>query len=431
MIRTSARSRRRRVVHAFVFLVAASGVGLMFAGCKPGVAPSIQQGSASASKESTKIKICYLGLTCEPAIFVAYEKGFFKEEGLDVELVRTDWGAMRDGLADGHFHASYSLIMYMMKPIEMGLDLKLTAGIHTGCLRIQAGAKSDINSVEDLKGKKLGITHMGSPPFLFACRVLIAAGLDPKKDVKWFTFPAGAMSLALDQGRVDAVASAEPIGTMLIAHDKVHKVSDQAMDAPYDDEYCCAVIVNGRFARENPAGAAKVTRALLKGAKWVSLNPLAAAKLAVEKKYVAATAEINAQAIRALKYEPGVAKCKRNVREISLEMKKSGFLKSGTDPEELAKNAWLDLDGVTDEWIKGLKVEKVAGGGPVPILTGRAFAAIFDRGPLCDDSGGMGCCDELGRGLLPMTGEWALVRPTRLDRRLNPEGGNGLGQPIR
>jgi len=135
------------------------------------------------------------------------------------------------------------------------------------------------------------------------------------------------------------------------------------MDAPYDDEYCCAVIVNGRFARENPAGAAKVTHALLKGAKWVSLNPLAAAKLAVEKKYVAATAEINAQAIRALKYEPGVAKCKRNVREISLEMKKSGFLKSGTDPEELAKNAWLDLDGVTDEWIKGLKVEKVAGGG--------------------------------------------------------------------
>src|SRR5207302_3555363 len=156
------------------------------------------------------------------------------------------------------------------------------------------------------------------------------------------------------------------------------KVSDQAIDAPYDDEYCCAVVVNGKFARENPAAAAKVTRALLKGAKWVSLNPVAAAKLAVEKKYVAATADINAQAIRVLKYEPGVAKARRDIRTAALEMKRSGFLKESTDAEELARKAWLDLDGVTDEWVKGLKVEKSAGGGPVPQLSGAAFAAIFD-----------------------------------------------------
>jgi NitT/TauT family transport system substrate-binding protein len=57
------------------------------------------------------------------------------------------------------------------------------------------------------------------------------------------------------------------------------------------------VAVNGKFAREDPAAAGKVTRALLKGAKWVGVNPTAAAKLAVEKNYVAATMEVNAQAI--------------------------------------------------------------------------------------------------------------------------------------
>jgi NitT/TauT family transport system substrate-binding protein len=102
------------------------------------------------------------------------------------------------------------------------------------------------------------------------------------------------MGLALDQGQVDAVASAEPIGTMLVAQNKVRNVCDQAVTAPYDDEYCCVVALNGEFARENPTSSAKVTRALLKGAKWVSANPTAAAKLAVEKKYVAASAEINA-----------------------------------------------------------------------------------------------------------------------------------------
>ena len=35
------------------------------------------------------------------------------------------------------------------------------------------------------------------------------------------------MELALDRGQVDAVANAEPIGTILLAHDKVHKVVDQ------------------------------------------------------------------------------------------------------------------------------------------------------------------------------------------------------------
>jgi sulfonate transport system substrate-binding protein len=243
----------------------ASGLSLLPAGCGGG--------SDSKTDGSTKIKICYLGLTCEPPIFVAYEKGFFKEEGLDVELVKSDWDSMRDGLGLGRFQATHHLVMYMVKPMEAGLDVKLTGGIHTGCLRLQAGNKTAIKSAKDLKGKKIGITHMGSPPFLFASRVLVSAGLDPKKDVEWVTFPGEAMALALDQGRVDAVASAEPIGTMLIAKEKVHKVSDQAIDAPYDDEYCCAVIVNGKFARENPAGAAKVTRALLKGAKWVHLKP--------------------------------------------------------------------------------------------------------------------------------------------------------------
>ena len=411
MIRTSARSRRRRVVHAFVFLVAASGVGLMFAGCKPGVAPSNQQGSASASKESTKIKICYLGLTCEPAIFVAYEKGFFKEEGLDVELVRTDWGAMRDGLADGHFHASYSLIMYMMKPIEMGLDLKLTAGIHTGCLRIQAGAKSDINSVEDLKGKKLGITHMGSPPFLFASRVLTDHGIDAKNGVEWVTMPGEAMPKALEQGRVDAVASAEPIGTMLMAEKKVHKVCDQASDAPYDDEYCCVVVVNGAFARENPSAAAKVTRALLKGAKWVGVNPTAAAHIAVDKGYVAASMEINAQALGMLRFEPGVDKARRDVRVGALAMKKAGFLKKETDAEGLARKAWLDLEGVNDNWIKSLQVDKVAGGGRRAALSPVDLAALFKSENCCQQGTCQCCCGELQ---IPLTEEWAQVRAHQL-----------------
>ena len=42
----------------------------------------------SGSGDPNKIRVGYIGITCEAPIFTAVEKGFFKEEGLDVELVR-------------------------------------------------------------------------------------------------------------------------------------------------------------------------------------------------------------------------------------------------------------------------------------------------------------------------------------------------------
>src|SRR5207248_361949 len=167
---------------------------------------------------------------------------------------------------------------------------------------------------------------------------------------------------AVDDGLVDAVCTSDPIGTILLGKGLVKTIADQAVDAPYKDEYCCAAVVSGKLARDNPAAAAAVTRALLKGAKWVSENPAAAARLSVEQTYIASTVEINTQAIAKLNYVPGVARCQRSLTTVAREMQQAGLLKPTTDPEELARRAWLDLDGVTDAWLGGLKVEKVAGG---------------------------------------------------------------------
>ena len=118
---------------------------------------------------------------------------------------------------------------------------------------------------------------MGTPPFIFATRVLGANGIDASSDINWLVFPAGELGLALDKGEVDAVANSEPIGSLLLAQGKVRNIADQAKDAPYKDEYCCAVLVNGKFLARNPKASAAATRALLKAAKWVDANPAAAA----------------------------------------------------------------------------------------------------------------------------------------------------------
>jgi NitT/TauT family transport system substrate-binding protein len=338
-------------------LATASLAVLLQLGCSKEAAP------AATTKEGlAKIKVGYIGLTCEAPLFAAVENGFFKEEGLEPELVKCEWSKYKDVLALGGFDITHHLIMYFLKPIEQGLDVRMTGGVHTGCLRVQAGVKTDIHTVEDLKGKRIGVPGMGTPPFIFANRVLVAHGMDASKDVEWRVFPAGELGLALEKGEVDAVATSEPIGTMLIAEGKVRKVADQALDDPYKDEYCCVVISNGKWVMANKDLAARGTRAILKGSRWVQENPRAAAHMAVEKKYLASNPELNTSALATLNYMPSIAGAEKAIASAAAEMKIAGMLSPTTDVAELVKKAWLPLDGVTDEWVRDLKVEKVAGG---------------------------------------------------------------------
>src|SRR5437762_3975757 len=325
---------------------------LIMAGCN--------KNRGSTPRLSNTVRVGYVGITCEAPIFSAVENGFFKEEGLDVKLVKCEWANYKDVLALGGFDITHHLVMYFLKPIEQGLDVKFTGGIHRGCLRVQAPVNGKINTVGDLRGKRIGVPGMGTPPFIFANRVLGAHGIDPSKEITWLVFPAGELGLALDKGEVDAVADSEPIGTLLMAQNKVSNIADQAADAPYKDEYCCAVIVNGKFLTKNPKAAAAATRALLKAAKWVETNPAAAAKLSVEKKYLASTVEQNAVAISHLRYVPSVSGAEVAVKLASAEMKTAGMLSPTTDVEDLAKRAFVHLDGVSDEWLNSLPVEKVA-----------------------------------------------------------------------
>src|SRR6476660_5279846 len=360
------------------FVVALGFCALLLSGCS--------KKSTVKVVNSKHVKIGFIGLTCEAPIYTAFEKGYFKDEGLEPELVKCSWANYKDNLALGSYDITHHLVMYFLKPIEQGLDVRFLAGIHRGCLRVQAGVNTNIHTIEDLKGKRIGVPGMGTPPFVFANRVFGTHGIDAGKDITWKVYPAGELGLAIDKGEVDAVANAEPIGSLLIAEGKVRNIADQIMDAPYKDEYCCEVIANGKWVDANPDTAARATRALLKGAKWVETNPRAAAVMAVEKKYLASTPELNTVALARLRYVPSVHLAEESVHTAGREMKVAKMLSPETDTEALAKRAFMHLDGVTDEWIKTLEVETVAGGQLSPDEDIRLIAALIQK-----DSGDS-CC---------------------------------------
>ena len=270
----------------------------------------------------TKIRVGYIGITCEAPIFSAVENGFFKEEGLEVELVKCEWSKYKDVLALGGFDITHHLVMYFLKPIEQGLDVKFTGGIHRGCLRVQGrvegqrahGARICAGSGSACRGwgRRRSSSRIACwARMAWTRRRRSSGGFSRRR-----TGPgAGKRRGGCGRGfGADRHAADGAMG-------KVRNVADQATDAPYRDEYCCAVIVNGKFLAANPKAAAAATRALLKGAKWVETNPAAAARMSVEKKYLASNPELNTVAISHLRYVPSVSGAEAAVKSAAAEMK--------------------------------------------------------------------------------------------------------------
>lgn len=353
--------------------LAAASLGGFAIGCSKGEAAS-----------GNRIRVGVVGITCEAPIYTAMEKGFFKEEGLEPELVRCDWKNYKDALMLGGYDITHHLVMYFLKPIEMGFDVVFTGGIHRGCLRVQAKLNGSIKSVKDLKGKRIAVPGMGTPPFIFANRVLGANGIDPARDVSWIVYPNAELALALDKGEADAIANSEPIGSLLLHNQKVMNIADQAKDHPYAEEYCCAVVVRGRYLKANRRNTIAATRALLKAAKWVETNPKAAAQLSVEGKHLASSVDQNTFAISHLRYNPSVTGAQKAVVSAAAEMKVAGMLRKSTDVPELAAKAFVQLEGVTDEWINSLQVEQVAGAQVTPRWLKLQYAKYDPSDPFCD-----------------------------------------------
>src|ERR1051326_4161387 len=370
-------------MHTRLLVVIIALSGLLLSGCK--------KSSSGKVINSKHVRIGFIGLTCEAPIYTAYEKGFFKDEGLEPELVKCTWAQYKDNLALGSYDITHHLVMYFLKPIEQGLDVRFLGGVHTGCLRVQTGVNSPIHTIQDLKGKRIGVPGMGTPPFVFASRVFGTHGVDAGKEITWKVYPAGELGLALRKGEVDAVANAEPIGSLLIAEGTARNVEgmDEATDEPYAREYCCEIIANGKWIDANPDSAARAPRALLKGAVWVQQNAKAAAQLAVDKKYLASTVELNTVAIGRLKYIPSVAIAEQTLYTAAREMKEAKMLSPTTDTDALAKRAFMHLPGVTDEWIKTVQVEKVPGGQAEADQDIRLFAELIEKH--AEDS----CCQRM------------------------------------
>ncbi|MBI2988918.1 MAG: ABC transporter substrate-binding protein [Deltaproteobacteria bacterium] len=115
-------------------------------------------------------------------LHVAQQRGFFREEGLDLQLVQlSDIPAIK-ALTAGEVQA-VSIVGSVVRAIErddaplkvLSIDLKRPL--------FWLVARPEYKSIADLKGKVLGVASRGGGPHLVAARLLRKGGLDPEKDI--------------------------------------------------------------------------------------------------------------------------------------------------------------------------------------------------------------------------------------------------------
>ena len=305
----------------------------------------------SRAQEPVKLKHVRIGTgpgTCQAPIFVAHELGFFKKEGLDSELILSEFDVQKEQLATGKIEAVSGLLDKWLKPMEQGLDIKFSAGIHFGCLQILVPIDSPIKSVKDLKGKRIGVPVIGDGPTVFASRVLVKYNLNPKSDVQWVAFPQQMLELAMERKDIDAMSLGDPLTEIAVQQGKARALVNESLDAPWKNDYCCLVALNGAFAQRDPRTAAAITRAILNASIWVREHPREAASLMIEKGYIPSKdIQLNAYLLRSYNYTPSVGGGREAVLNAAKACKLAGILDPATDPVKLAANIWTDLPGLT------------------------------------------------------------------------------------
>ncbi|MES2942611.1 MAG: ABC transporter substrate-binding protein [Pseudomonadota bacterium] len=230
--------------------------------------------------EKTKIALAvggkaafyYLPLT------ISEQLGYFKAEGLDIEISDFSGGARAlqavvGGSADicsGAFEHTINLQaknqMYRAFVLQ-GRAPQIAFGVSTRTM-------PSYKSIADLKGKKIGVSAPGSSTNMMANLVLSRGGLQAS-DVSFIGVGTSAGALtALRSGQIDAMSNTDPVMTMLEQKGEVKIISDTRTLKGTIDVFggampAACLYASHEFIQKNPNTCQALANAIVHGLKWL------------------------------------------------------------------------------------------------------------------------------------------------------------------
>lgn len=214
-------------------------------------------------------------------MYIAKEKGYFKEQGLDVDFYYAAAAEIVKNVATGNVQFGFPNADSVILAKSQGIPVKVVNTTYQhglGALIFQKS--SGITEPKDLKDKKIGVTSFGSPNYIQLQVMLEKAGMSID-DVKVEIIGTGAIVNALVSGQVDAI-----MFSML----RTIELKNQGVDVGEirSDEFLPShgnvLIVGDKYLTENKDVVNKFNIALNKGIQYIiDGNTKEAVEMSVEK----------------------------------------------------------------------------------------------------------------------------------------------------
>jgi NitT/TauT family transport system substrate-binding protein len=179
----------------------------------------------------TPVTIAVVPSVPSGSTFIAADKGYFRDAGLDVKIERIDSltkavafvGTNEIQVGQGGIDAGYFNGVAQGLPIVLALESGSTPLYHQ--IIVRRDLKDKIKTIADLKGRKVGLSAPGSTSVYEIGMVLASAGLRIKDiDLKYLAFTQ--MGAALANGGLDAALTVAPYSDIAV---------EQKMAAPWID----------------------------------------------------------------------------------------------------------------------------------------------------------------------------------------------------
>ena len=258
---------------------AAAGAGMALVACTLGIAACGGDDEKAGGGGSGSTKIAVQETAGVPSAFVAFgvEKGFFREQRLEVDLEATQGGAATiPALVSESIQVGGSNVVSLLLAAEKGLPLQAIA---PGTSAAKAGEKDfgallvaeggDVEDAGDLEEKTVAVNTLDNIADVVVKRALEKEGVDVAK-VKLTEVPFPEMAPALESGDVDAAFSIEPFVTPAVG--KGAEVVSYSYVVTEPEMQVGAYAVTKQFAQESPEVVRGFQAAVGKTASYVTDN---------------------------------------------------------------------------------------------------------------------------------------------------------------
>jgi ABC-type nitrate/sulfonate/bicarbonate transport system substrate-binding protein len=201
-------------------------------------------------------------------LFVAVHRGFFKDEGIDIELPRLIPAMAQNALMSGEVQY-HGLADSGLRLAAKGAPIKAIFYGADRPMYYLVGQK-EIRSVAELKGKKVGVSQFGGTSDLSARLALRKFGVEPERDALLIQIGAeGTRVAALKVGSVDAIIVPVP-AVVLLKREGFNELSFVGDVVEFASN---GYSTTDQRIKEHPQEVKKVLRAMYRGLRFAKENP--------------------------------------------------------------------------------------------------------------------------------------------------------------